>query len=217
VDCATGDSRPKTREIARDSQPKVRKSYTPDTWRIRNPSPLRLRTDAIAGNMAPVTRTTHPPRRGRSSPETRLDDVAKRIIELLQEDGRQSYAAIAKAVGLSEAAVRQRVQRLLDAEVMQIVAVTDPLQVGFSRQAMIGIRVSGDLLAVGDALTAMPEVDYVVTTAGSFDILAEVVCEDDDHLLDLLNQRIRILAGVTSTETFVYLKLNKQHYNWGTR
>ncbi len=178
---------------------------------------MALQTDGIGGTMAPVTPSTRPPRKARASSETRLDDIAKHIIELLQEDGRQSYAAIAKAVGLSEAAVRQRVQRLLDAEVMQIVAVTDPLQVGFSRQAMIGIRASGDLIAVGDALTAMPEVDYVVTTAGSFDILAEVVCEDDDHLLDLLNQQIRILPGVTSTETFVYLKLNKQHYNWGTR
>ncbi|GIL35981.1 Lrp/AsnC family transcriptional regulator [Phycicoccus sp. MAQZ13P-2] len=151
------------------------------------------------------------------SHDIRLDDVAKRIIELLQEDGRQSYAAIAKAVGLSEAAVRQRVQRLLDAEVMQIVAVTDPLQVGFRRQAMIGIRAGGDLVDLGQALSDMPEVDYVVTTAGSFDVLAEVVCEDDDHLLELLTQRIRQLPGVASTETFVYLKLNKQHYNWGTR
>jgi Lrp/AsnC family transcriptional regulator for asnA, asnC and gidA len=149
--------------------------------------------------------------------QVRLDATAKRIIELLQEDGRQSYAAIAKAVGLSEAAVRQRVQRLLDAEVMQIVAVTDPIQVGFSRQAMIGIRASGDLAALGEALSGMSEVDYVVTTAGSFDILAEVVCEDDDHLLDLLTNQIRTLPGVRSTETFVYLKLNKQHYNWGTR
>ncbi|MEO7420926.1 MAG: Lrp/AsnC family transcriptional regulator [Ornithinibacter sp.] len=161
--------------------------------------------------MTRIHRTERPP------PETRLDDVAKRIIELLQEDGRQSYAAIAKAVGLSEAAVRQRVQRMLEAGVMQIVAVTDPLQVGFRRQAMIGIRVEGDLLDVGAALTAMPEVDYVVTTAGSFDILAEVVCEDDDHLLELITTRIRPLRGVTTTETFVYLKLNKQHYNWGTR
>jgi len=167
--------------------------------------------------MAPVTRSSRPTRPPRSSPETRLDDVAKRIIELLQEDGRQSYAAIAKAVGLSEAAVRQRVQRLLDAEVMQIVAVTDPVQVGFARQAMIGIRAAGDLTELGEALSAMTEVDYVVTTAGSFDILAEVVCEDDDHLLDLLTHQIRTLPGVTSTETFVYLKLNKQHYNWGTR
>ena len=164
-----------------------------------------------------MTRSAPTPRNSRSAPETRLDDVAKRIIELLQEDGRQSYAAIAKAVGLSEAAVRQRVQRLLDAEVMQIVAVTDPIQVGFSRQAMIGIRAEGDLASLGEALSGMAEVDYVVTTAGSFDILAEVVCEDDDHLLDLLTNQIRTLPGVRSTETFVYLKLNKQHYNWGTR
>ena len=146
-----------------------------------------------------------------------LDDVSRAIIEQLQEDGRRPYARIATAVGLSEAAVRQRVQRLLDAGVMQIVAVTDPLQVGFRRQAMIGIRVDGDLLPVGDALTAMSEVSYVVTTAGSFDLLAEVVCEDDAELLDLLTRRIRTLPGVQTTETFVYLKLNKQHYNWGTR
>ncbi len=162
----------------------------------------------------PVTRAV---RTGSPTPEVRLDDVAKAIIELLQEDGRQSYAAIAKAVGLSEAAVRQRVQRMLDAGIMQIVAVTDPLQVGFRRQAMIGIRTAGDLISLGDALTELPDIDYVVTTAGSFDFLVEVVCEDDDHLLDLLSTRIRALPGVTETETFVYLKLNKQHYNWGTR
>ena len=167
--------------------------------------------------MSGVSRTSRSNGASRSASETKLDDVAKRIIELLQEDGRQSYAAIAKSVGLSEAAVRQRVQRLLDAEVMQIVAVTDPIQVGFRRQAMIGIRAEGDLIELGEALSAMPEVDYVVTTAGSFDILAEVVCEDDDHLLDLLTHRIRTLRGVRTTETFVYLKLNKQHYNWGTR
>lgn len=149
--------------------------------------------------------------------EMRLDDVSRTIIEALQEDGRRSYAAIAKSVGLSEAAVRQRVARLLEADVMQIVAVTDPLQVGFSRQAMVGIRVDGDITPIGDALSEMPEVDYVVTTAGSFDILAEVVCEDDDHLLELIGKRIRSLPGVSTTETFVYLKLNKQHYNWGTR
>ncbi|UUZ45731.1 Lrp/AsnC family transcriptional regulator [Janibacter limosus] len=151
------------------------------------------------------------------SAPVQLDAMSKQIIEHLQEDGRQSYATIARAVGLSEAAVRQRVQRLLDAEVMQIVAVTDPLRVGFHRRAMIGISVDGDLRPVGDALAAMSEVSYVVTTAGSFDLLAEIVCEDDDELLALLTGRIRTLPGVRSTETFVYLKLNKQHYNWGTR
>ena len=163
------------------------------------------------GHHGGVTRASN------GSTETRLDDVSKAIIEQLQEDGRQSYATIAKRVGLSEAAVRQRVQRLLDSGVMQIVAVTDPLQVGFRRQAMIGIRADGDLTTVAERLTGMPEVDYVVTTAGSFDLLAEVVCEDDDQLLELLTKRIRVLPGVQTTETFVYLKLNKQHYNWGTR
>ncbi|MBS2939352.1 Lrp/AsnC family transcriptional regulator [Nocardioides sp. J2M5] len=146
----------------------------------------------------------------------RLDATAKRIIELLQEDGRISYAAIAKAVGLSEAAARARVQKLLESDVMQVVAVTDPTQVGFTRQAMIGIRTQGDPGQVGDLLAEIDEVDYVVTTAGSFDLLVEVVCEDDPHLLEVMRQ-VRELEGVVSSETFVYLKLNKQHYNWGTR
>ena len=145
-----------------------------------------------------------------------VDDVGKRIIEELQRDGRLSYAALAKSVGLSEAAVRQRVQRLIDGGVMQVVAVTDPLQVGFARQAMIGLRVDGDLEAVADELAGIDEIDYVVITAGSFDILLEVVCEDDDHLLRLLS-RLRSLRGVRDTETFVYLKLAKQTYSWGTR
>ncbi len=146
-----------------------------------------------------------------------LDETAKIIVEQLQEDGRRSYAAIATAVGLSEAAVRQRVQKLVDAGVVQIVAVTDPLQVGFQRQAMVGIRVSGDITPLAERISAIPEVAYVVTTAGSFDVLAEVVCEDDAHLLEVISRRIRSLPGVLATETFVYLKLNKQHYNWGTR
>jgi Lrp/AsnC family transcriptional regulator for asnA, asnC and gidA len=146
-----------------------------------------------------------------------LDDISKAIIEKLQTDGRTSYATLAKSVGLSDAAVRVRVKHLLDNDVMQIVAVTDPLQLGFTRQAMIGIRTEGDTQLVADRLTEMTEVTYVVTTAGSFDLIIEVVCEDDDELLDLLSRQIRILPGVVSTETFVYLKLNKQHYNWGTR
>jgi Lrp/AsnC family transcriptional regulator for asnA, asnC and gidA len=145
-----------------------------------------------------------------------LDDVSRAIIEQLQEDGRRPYARIAEAVGLSEAAVRQRVQRLLDAGIMQIVGVTDPLQVGFARQAMVGIRTRGDTRKAADALAAFDEVDYVVVTAGSFDVLVEVVCEDDDRLLDTIS-RIRDVDGVVSTETFLYLGLRKQSYAWGTR
>jgi Lrp/AsnC family transcriptional regulator, regulator for asnA, asnC and gidA len=146
-----------------------------------------------------------------------LDSVAKGIIEQLQQDGRRSYAAIGKAVGLSEAAVRQRVQRLTEAGVVQIVAVTDPLQLGFERQALIGLKTTGDVNTLADTLAGIPEVDYVVITAGSFDVIAEVVCEDDDHLLQLLSTQIRSLDGVVATETFVYLKLRKQLYDWGTR
>ena len=145
-----------------------------------------------------------------------LDDVSRANIEQLQEDGRRPYARIASAVGLSEAAVRQRVQRLLDGGVMQIVAVTDPLQVGFTRQAMVGIRTGGDARAVADLIAEFAEVDYVVITAGSVDLLVEVVCEDDDQLLDVVT-RIRSVDGVESTETHLYLGLRKQTYAWGTR
>lgn len=165
--------------------------------------------------------TRNPPSRksdgAEPAPRADLDEVSKRIIEQLQQDGRRSYAAIGKAVGLSEAAVRQRVQRLLDSGTVQIVAVTDPMQLGFARQAMIGIRAEGDLDPIAESLATMAEVDYVVITAGSFDLMAEVVCESDDHLLELLSKRIRALPGVRSTESFVYLKLHKQTYSWGVR
>jgi Lrp/AsnC family transcriptional regulator for asnA, asnC and gidA len=157
------------------------------------------------------------PQTGPTASAAQLDELSKAIIEELQQDGRRSYASIGKAIGLSEAAVRQRVQRLVDAGVMQIVAVTDPMQLGFARQAMIGIRCTGDTTQIADKLSEIPSVDYVVLTAGSFDAIVEVVCEDDDDLLKLLNTKIRALPGVTSTETLVYLKLVKQQYNWGTR
>jgi Lrp/AsnC family transcriptional regulator for asnA, asnC and gidA len=157
------------------------------------------------------------PGRPAGSKPIQLDDVSKSIIEQLQSDGRRSYAEIGKAVGLSEAAVRQRVQKLTDSGVMQVVAVTDPMQLGFYRQAMIGLRVSGDTTAVAEALSQIAAVDYVVLTAGSFDLLAEIVCENDEDLIELLNKKIRAIPGVLSTETFVYLKLQKQFYNWGTR
>jgi Lrp/AsnC family transcriptional regulator, regulator for asnA, asnC and gidA len=153
----------------------------------------------------------------RSGNRDHVDGTSRAIIRELQEDGRRAYASIGKAVGLSEAAVRQRVQKLVDSGVMQIVAVTDPMQIGFARQAMIAISVSGDVEKVADELSAIGEVDYIVVTAGSFDLLAEVVVEDDQHLLSLVNGRIRAIPGVTRTETFLYLKLVKQTYSWGAR
>src|SRR5580658_1244447 len=154
---------------------------------------------------------------GPSSAAAMLDAPNRAIIEALQRDGRQAYGSIAESVGLSEAAVRRRVQRLREAGVMQIVAVTDPLQLGFTRQAMVGISVEGDVRQVADKLSALNEVDYVVMCAGSFDLLAEVVCENDEKLLMLLNDAILSIPGAPSTETFLYLKLAKQTYTWGTR
>ncbi len=145
-----------------------------------------------------------------------LDDVNKAIIEELQHDGRRTSGAIAGTVGLWEAAVRQRVQRLRDSGVIQIVAVTDPLQLGFSSQAMVGIRVEGDVRSVADALAGVEAINYVVMCAGSFDILIELVCTDDEAILDLLHGTIRKVPGVRDTETFMYLRLAKQTYAWGT-
>ena len=156
------------------------------------------------------TRSTRLPRSTRL-----LDETSKAIIAELQRDGRRPYAAIGKTVGLSEAAVRSRVQRLTDAGVMDVVAVTNPLELGFARQAMLGIRVGGDPEVVAEKLAAVPEVDYVVVTAGSFDLLVEVVCRTDDHLLDVVNRQVRALPGVVAAEIFVYLKLAKQSYSWG--
>ena len=153
----------------------------------------------------------------RSSSRVAIDSVSRAIIEQLQSDGRRSYASIGTAVGLSEAAVRQRVQKLVDSGVMQIVAVTDPMQVGMARQAMLAIEVNGNVEAVADELAKIDEVDYVVITAGSIDLIAEIVVEDDQHLLDLVSTRIRAIPGVLRTESFLYLKLVKQTYNWGVR
>ena len=146
-----------------------------------------------------------------------LDPADRQIIEMLQVDGRRSYGSMAEQVGLSETAVRRRVQRLRETKAVDIVAVTDPLQLGFKREAMLGVRVNGDAREVADAIAAIDEAIYVVMTAGSFDLLVEMICEDDDHLFHVLNDRIRALPGVTEVETFVYLKLAKQTYSWGTR
>ena len=150
-------------------------------------------------------------------PKRILDEVSKAIIAELQQDGRRSYAAIGKSAGLSEAAVRQGVQRLTESGVMQVVAVTNPVELGFGRQAMIGVRVSGPVEPVADALSEIEQVDYVVITAGSFDVLVELVCESDEQLLAILSDNIRSVPGVISTETFVYLKLHSQTYSWGVR
>jgi Lrp/AsnC family transcriptional regulator for asnA, asnC and gidA len=165
-----------------------------------------------------MTDVARPRPRSLSSRAEDVSDLDKRIIEHLQADGRRPFTQIAAELGVSEAAVRARTNRLIERGILQVVGVTDPLKLGFQQMAMIGIRCESDrLVAVAEAVAEMPEVDYVVITAGSFDLLVEVVCEDDDHLLELVSKRIRAVPSVRSTESFVYLKLRKQLYNWGTR
>lgn len=146
----------------------------------------------------------------------RLDEIDKKIIQHLQADGRMPYTKLGPMVGLSAPAARQRVLALVESGAMQVVAVTDPLRVGFAVQAMIGIRAEGNLDDAAKALGDIPEVDYLVLTAGRFDILCEVVGEDNDSLLALLD-RIRATGVVASLEVFTYLRLAKQTYDWGTR
>lgn len=146
-----------------------------------------------------------------------LDQISKQLIEQLQQDGRRSYAALAREVGLSEAATRQRVQRLINDRVIQIAAVTDPHAIGFHRMALLGIKVEGEIRRVADKLSDLQEAEYVVICGGQFDILVEVLCEDDAHLLSTIDDSIRAIPGVASTETFVYLKVAKENYQWGVR
>lgn len=146
-----------------------------------------------------------------------LDEIDKAIIRELQTDGRMAYTRLAPAVGLSQAATRQRVQRLLESGVMQIVAVTDPLKLGFKVEAIVGVRAEGDVNALADTIGRMPEVDYLVTTAGRFDLLMEVICEDVEELERVLNERLRKLPGVRSLESFLFLELKKEVYDFGTR
>ncbi|MDO8391735.1 MAG: Lrp/AsnC family transcriptional regulator [Actinomycetota bacterium] len=145
---------------------------------------------------------------------TNIDETDKAIIEELQRDGRVPYTRLGAAVGLSEAAARQRVQRLIDSGVMQVVAVTNPLAHGYRRMAMIGVRTEGPTDDIAKTLQAMPDIDYLVVTAGSYDLMAEVVVSDDGALLDLTN-RVRAVPGVRTTETFIYLDLVKQTFTWG--
>jgi Lrp/AsnC family transcriptional regulator for asnA, asnC and gidA len=146
----------------------------------------------------------------------RLDGIDRALIEALQLDGRRSFVELAQLVGLSEAPVRQRVHRMLDAGVMQIVAITDPITLGFHRMCMIGVKTQGALLDAAEALARFSEVDYIVVTSGTFDLIVEAVCQDESHLLSLLD-RIRAIDGVRDTETFIYLRLHKQTYAWGAR
>ena len=146
----------------------------------------------------------------------KLDPVNRRIIEILQREGRCPFTVIARELGISEAAVRARVRRLTEAGVMDVVAVTNPLMLGFEVMALVGVQASSDIQAVAHVVSDWPETSYIVITSGSYDLLVEVVCEHNRHLLEVV-QRLREIEGVKSTETFMYLDMVKMTYAWGTR
>jgi Lrp/AsnC family transcriptional regulator for asnA, asnC and gidA len=155
-------------------------------------------------------------RRGAVGGRPAPDALDQRIIEALQQNGRESFRRIAAALGVSEATVRARYARLSSANVLQVVAVTNPLGLGFDGMAMVGVRTAGSPEPVADEIASWEEADYVVITAGQFDLLVELVCADRRAILDVTN-RMRALEGVVSTETFLYLRMCKQLYDWGTR
>ncbi len=149
------------------------------------------------------------------------DDISsldKRIIEHLQQDGRRPFTQIAAELGVSEAAVRARTNRLIERGILQIVGVTDPLKLGFHQMAMVGVRCDGDMLVrVAEQIAELPEVSYAVITAGPYDVLVETVCEDNEALLSFLVDRLRSIPGVRDTEAVVDLRIVKETYQWGTR
>jgi Lrp/AsnC family transcriptional regulator, regulator for asnA, asnC and gidA len=155
-------------------------------------------------------------RRGAVSASPHLDRIDQRLIEALQKNGREPFRRIAAAVGVSEATIRARYQRLCDDNILQVTGVTNPLGLGFDAQAMVGVRTSGSPEPVAEEIAQWDEADYVVVTAGQFDVLVELICADRRQLLDATN-RMRAIDGVVSTETFLYLELRKQLYDWGAR
>jgi Lrp/AsnC family transcriptional regulator for asnA, asnC and gidA len=143
-----------------------------------------------------------------------LDDIDRAILRELQEDGRMSYAALGEKIGLSAPAARQRAQRLIESKVLQVVGITDPLVLGWPTMAMLGIRAAGDIRAIADELGRLSEVIYLVLTAGSFQLFAEVVCASSDGLLDLIEDRVKTVPGVTGVETFPYFALHTHRFTW---
>jgi Lrp/AsnC family transcriptional regulator, regulator for asnA, asnC and gidA len=179
----------------------VERWYECHALRREDAQPLRLAAGAAA-------------RRGPVAPARRVDELDRGIIDALQENGRESFRGIAARLGVSEATVRARYGRLTNAGILQVVGVTNPLGLGFE-QALVGIKASGPPGAVADEIARWPEADYVVVTAGQFDVIVEVIASGRRHLLELTD-RMRALDGVVSTETFFYLEMWKQLYDWGS-
>ena len=148
---------------------------------------------------------------------TTLDATDRLLVEALQKDGRASYADLAELVGLSPAATRLRVQRLLDTGVVKVVGVTDPLALGYPVMAALVVRVERNVRSIADRIAEIEGVIYVVFTSGSFDLLVEVLCVDSERLLTVIDDEIRSIPDVSRVESFTYFGIHTHRFVWGTR
>ncbi len=143
-----------------------------------------------------------------------IDDTDREIIRLLQIDGRTSYSQLGRTVGLSDAAARQRVNRLTAEGYIDIVAVTDPVKMGLENQALLGICVNDDTRKVAVEIGGLDNAVYVVMTAGRFDVIAEIVTRNREEFIEVSNA-VRMLPGVATVEVLPYLGITKETYDWG--
>lgn len=148
-----------------------------------------------------------------TAPFSALDDIDLKIIAALRQDGRVPFAQIAEQLNVSPGMIRMRYNRLIETGVLKIVAISNPLRMGYNTMALIGIRAEGQrLMEIADKIAALEEVIYLIVTSGSYDIIAEVICRDRAHLLQFLTERLYQIEGVRESETFMHLKIVKEVY-----
>ena len=147
--------------------------------------------------------------------QAKIDDIDQQIIKILNADGRTPFAQIAKRLGVSTGMIRQRYHRLVQDGVLQVVAITNPLLMGFATMAQIGVKADvSRLQEIGDEIALFDEVIYLVLLTGSYDLHVEVVCRDKTHLLNFLSKKLHAVEGVKEAETFMYLRIAKENYGW---
>jgi Lrp/AsnC family transcriptional regulator for asnA, asnC and gidA len=145
----------------------------------------------------------------------KIDDTDLQIIRYLNKDGRTPFTQIAKELGVSTGMIRQRYKRLVQEGVLQIVAITNPLLMGFATMAQIGVKADVSRLEeIAEEIAAFDEVIYLVLLTGSYDLHVEVVCRDKTHLLNFLTKKLHAVEGVKEAETFMYLRIAKENYGW---
>ena len=145
--------------------------------------------------------------------ENRLDQIDHQIITALKQDGRMPFAQLARELDVSPGMVRERYHRLVQDSILQVIAVTNPLKVGYRVMTLIGIKVRDNHLRdVAQQVATLDEVIYLVLCTGSYDLLAEVVCRDNAHFVEFLSERLRAIEGIHDTESFMYLDIVKEIY-----